>query len=237
MRRTGLTLFLAGAFLAAPIIAAAQAAPPPPENPQGPPMGQQWRGRQGMGPGMGMQQWRGQRGPMMGRFGRGPRMRGFGQRMGQRGFGRQGGGMGRFVNNPLIRERLGITPEQAAKIQSQESAFAQGRIRSRADLHAKRLELSQLMRAEKPDRTAIDKKLREFYDARLATEKTAMEHRFAMRDAFTPEQKQKLEEMRKERMQQWQQRGPGMRGPGPMMGPLPQTPPAPPKPPADDNSL
>jgi Spy/CpxP family protein refolding chaperone len=64
--------------------------------------------------------------------------------------------------------------------------------------------------------------MKELSDARLAVEKAQFEHQLAMRNALTPEQKQKLEEWRKERMEQFQPRGPmgpgwraPRRGPGP----------------------
>jgi Spy/CpxP family protein refolding chaperone len=143
----------------------------------------------------------------------------------------RGAGLGWMLNDPAMRERLGVTAEQAAKIQSQESAFAQNRIRTQADLQAKRMELDRLMRAENPDRALVDKKMRELSDSRLAAEKSQFDHQLTMRNALTPEQKQKLEAWRKEMRQSRMQRGLGgfRRGP---RGPMPPAAPAPPQPPA-----
>jgi Spy/CpxP family protein refolding chaperone len=139
--------------------------------------------------------------------------------------------MGLMLRDPAIRERIGVTPEQAAKIQSQESVFAQNRVRTRADLQAKQMELRELMTAEKPDRALIDKKMRELSDARLAAEKSQFDHQLTMRGALTPEQQKKLEEFRKEQRQLRQQTRPGAgfrRGPMPPNPPQPANPPQPP---------
>jgi Spy/CpxP family protein refolding chaperone len=143
---------------------------------------------------------------------------------GESGWGREGGrggGMGRhgrgrerdfmlarFVSNPEIRERLGVTPEQAAKIRQQASDFRKAEIRSRADLGVKRIELRDLLSAENPDRAAIDKKLQEISAARLTQERTAIDFQLAMRTALTPEQREKLKKMR----EQFRGRGPGREG-------------------------
>ena len=150
----------------------------------------------------------------------GPQM-GMGMRMGQRG----GLGLGRLARNKAFQERIGLTPEQVEKIRTQESGFVKMRIRSQADLRVKRMELAELMAADKPDRALIDKKLREIKDAEFAAKKAAIDHRLAMRDMLTPEQKQKLEELGQEiRQQQMQRRG--LVAPGPR--PQPQAPPPPP---------
>lgn len=231
---------LAAAALAVPLAVLAQQPPQPPAQtppPQAPAWGQRGFGpgpRWGapMGPGAHFRQgWGMRRGPGFGM------RRGFAPRAPRRpgpglGLGRaQGPGVARLLQNPQARERLGITAEQAARIQQQESAFVQNRLRTQADLQARRMELEQLMRAENPDRALIDRKMKELSDARLAAEKSAFEHRLAMRNALTPEQKQKLEEWRKELRQNWQQRWQQRPGLGPGRGPGPAGPPNPPAPP------
>lgn len=112
----------------------------------------------------------------------------------------RGRGVAMILRNPTLRERVGISAEQAAKIQGQQAAFAKSRVRDRADLRVKQIDLRQLMAAEKPDRTAIDKKLRELSEVRLAAQQSAVEHRLAMREAITPEQKEKMKQLFRERM-------------------------------------
>lgn len=119
--------------------------------------------------------------------------------------------LARMVNNPDFRNKLGITADQAAKIRQQTTDFRKSQIRGRADLEVKRLELRDLLAADNPDRSAIDQKLQEISSARLAQEKSSIDYRLAMRSALTPEQRQKLQQMR----DQFRQRGRdgGRRGP------------------------
>jgi len=137
--------------------------------------------------------------------------------------GRRGRGefaIARLAENPATREKLGITAEQAAKISQQTSEFRKTGIRSHADLQVKRLELRDLMRADAPDPAAIDRKIDEIGAARQAQAKAEVHYRLAMREALTPEQRQKLEQMRAER------RGGGPDGRTPR-GPRPPRAPAP----------
>jgi Spy/CpxP family protein refolding chaperone len=187
--------------LAVPVVGFAQA----PQDPAGPPGPAEWRGQRGPGFGQGPGWGRGmRRGPGMHR-GRG--MGGPG--VGLRGRGMRQRGLGRMLQNPAMRERLGFTPEQAARIQMQESAFAKARIRQHSDLRVKQMELNELMAAEKADRAAIERKLREVQEARSASQKAGIDHRLAMRELITPEQREKMQQMLRERRGQL---GPG-RGP------------------------
>ena len=131
-----------------------------------------------------------------------------------------------------MRERLKITPEQVTKFQVQHSAISKSMIRSHADIQVKRMELAELMRAEKPDRVLIDKKLREVQDASFAQEKARIDGQLTMRDLFTPEQRQEMEKMREEFRGSRMQQGPGQGG---MMGPRGQRPLGPPKAPPAQN--
>jgi Spy/CpxP family protein refolding chaperone len=134
--------------------------------------------------------------------------RGQGQRMGmhRRSWGERDFMLARLVSNPSLRERLGITPEQASKIRTRVSDFRKTQIRNGAELQVKHLELNDLLSADKPDRGAIDKTLQEISALRLSGEKAAIDFRLAMRDALTPEQRQKLMQMRQERFRRG---GPG----------------------------
>jgi Spy/CpxP family protein refolding chaperone len=149
------------------------------------------------------------RGPMDGgRWAPGRGMRG----PGMRGRGGQAEMLLRLVNNPMMRQRVGITTEQAAKIRQQTSDFLKQQIHSRANLQVQRIDLQNLMAAENPDRAAIDKTLEQISASQLAQSKADVDFRLAMRNALTPEQQQKLMQMRQEFMR----RGPGRGG---RMGP------------------
>lgn len=151
-------------------------------------------------------------GQMRGQWG--GRRQGFERREGmvRRGFGgeRRGFGLARLLNDPAIREKIGVSAEQVAKIRQEETEFRKAEIRNRADLAVKRIDLENLMAAEKPDLAAIDSKLGEISAARLVSEKAAVHFRLTMRDALTAEQKEKLRQLMRER--RGGQRGPGWRG-------------------------
>jgi Spy/CpxP family protein refolding chaperone len=183
-------------------------------DPQDPPVQQQGR-RDGFGPRGPMGNMRtmgpggddGARwGRMRGGFERGGRMRGRGFGMGQRGFGLMGA-----LRDPDVRKQAGITDEQFAKIRGQESDFRKSEIRDRADLQVKRIDLRDLLSADKPDRAAIDGKLQEISASQLALEKAAVDYRLDMRDALTPAQRDKLRELMRDRRQRG---GGGPGGPG-----------------------
>jgi Spy/CpxP family protein refolding chaperone len=128
------------------------------------------------------------------------RRRGFMRFRGMAGLGSPmpGSGMGlaRMVNNANLRKQLGITDAQAAKIRRQTSDFQVSQIRSRADVQADELQLRNLLTAPNPDRAAINQKLDQIGAAQLAQRKQQVDFMLAMRDALTPQQRQKLEQMR-----------------------------------------
>ena len=127
-------------------------------------------------------------------------------------------GVARLLNDPSIRQQVGITDEQAATIRKQEADFRKTEIRDRADLEVKRIDLKDLLVADKPDRSAINAKLQEISAAQLSLQKSAIDYRLTMRDAITPAQREKLRQLRRDR---WQRDGrgrlgadgPGRRGP------------------------
>jgi len=194
---------LAVALSSAPILAQGDPQDPPPEQ-QGPRQGLGQHGQ--MRPG-GPSEERGE-------WGRGQEDFRGGERMGRRGFGRERGefGLARILKDPAIREKLGITAEQAGAIRKQESDFRKAEIRDRADLEVKQVDLKDLLEADKPDRAAIDAKLQEISNSRLALEKSRVHFHLAMKEAITPEQREKLHQLMSER---WRHEG----GPGRPGGP------------------
>jgi Spy/CpxP family protein refolding chaperone len=167
------------------------------DGPQDPPVGHQAARdgfashRGGMGSGENQGRWRHRRGGF-GRDGRG----------GGRHFG-----FARLLNDPSIRQQVGITDEQAATIRKQELDFRKTEIRGRADLDVKRIDLKDLLAADKPDRAAINAKLQEISAAQLSLQKSSIDYRLSMRDAITPAQRDKLRQVMRDR---WQRGG----GPG-----------------------
>lgn len=121
--------------------------------------------------------------------------------------GRRHRGFARLLNDPTIRQQVGITDEQAATIRKQELDFRKTEIRGRADLEVERIDLEALVAADKPDRAAINAKLQEISAAQLSLQKSAIDYRLTMRDAITPAQRDKLRQVMRDR---WQRSG----GPG-----------------------
>jgi Spy/CpxP family protein refolding chaperone len=123
-------------------------------------------------------------------------------------------GFARLLNDPSTRQQVGITDEQAATIRKQEADFRKTAIRDRADLEVKRIDLKDLLAADKPDRAAINAKLQEISASQLSLQKSAIDYRLTMRDAITPAQREKLRQLMRDR---WQREGrgrPGAEGPG-----------------------
>jgi len=136
------------------------------------------------------------------------------------GFGRGGrsghrhSGFARLLNDPAIRQQAGISDEQAATIRKQEADFRRAEIRGRADLEVKRLDLKDLLAADKPDRAAINAKLQEISAAQLSLQKSAIDYRLTIRDAITPAQREKLRQLMRDRWQRDGRGRPGADGPG-----------------------
>jgi Spy/CpxP family protein refolding chaperone len=134
------------------------------------------------------------------------------------GFGRDGrrgrrhSGFARLLNDPSIRQQVGITDEQAATIRKQQLDFRKTEIRGRADVEVKRIELKDLLAADKPDRAAINAKLQEISAAQLSLQKSSVDYRLSMREAITPAQREKLRQLMREGWQRDGGRGPGREG-------------------------
>jgi Spy/CpxP family protein refolding chaperone len=74
----------------------------------------------------------------------------------------------------------------------------------------KQIDLRDLLAADKPDRAALDRQLQAISASRLAMDKSRIDFRLNMKDALTPEQREKLRQAMKDRMQA--RRGEGRRG-------------------------
>lgn len=199
--------------------------PPPtqpavPDGPGGGPGGPMWSGHDGGG-------W-GQRG-------------GWGHRRGgwnrEDGMGGREFGFVRLLNDPAIRQQVGISDDEAAKIRQQTSDFMKKQIQDRANVAVQRIDLQDLLAADKPDRAAIDTKLQDISASKLAMAKSAIDYRLTLRDEITPAQREKIRQLIRDRWARnrggdggpWQhgprggRRG-GQRGPGPSAAPAPNAP-------------
>jgi Spy/CpxP family protein refolding chaperone len=178
-------------------------------------------------------------------------MRGGGMRMGmERGRGRGMGmgddlglglglGMGRLgasgflaraefaLRDPQIRQQLGFSDQQATKLEQEITDFRKAMIQNRANLEIQRIDLRNLLVADKPDRAAVEKKLQMMSAAQLAMQKSVVDFALTLKQEITPEQREKIRQFLRERRQR------GMRGdsrpeqryrraPGPGAGQRPQ---------------
>lgn len=153
---------------------------------------------------------------------------------------------------PDMDQQLGLTEAQREQLRALGREAVKSAIRNRADMALRRMELNELLEADTPDRTLVDKKLREVADLQYGILKARTENRMALAKVFTPEQRGKLRTLMRQRMrarlhrrgprfggQGWgrpefgpgrrgfgmpgfEQRGPGRRSPG---GPPPPPPP------------
>jgi Spy/CpxP family protein refolding chaperone len=177
-------------------------------------------------------------GSRRGSMGRSENQGGWGHRHG--GFGRDGhrghrhSGFARLLNDPAIRQQVGITDEQAAMMRKQEADFRKTEIRGRADLEVQRIDLKGLLAADKPDRATINAKLQEISTAQLSLQKSAIDYRLTMRDAITPAQREKLQQLMRDRWQRDDRGRPGPQGER-RSGPSGQAPAAKPQTPPQSN--
>lgn len=151
----------------------------------------------------------------------------------------------RMMDDPGMAEQLGLSEEQASRLQALALDAAKADVRTRSELMLKRLELEELLRADEPDRAAVEQKLGELSDAQHARMKQRINHRLAVQALLTPEQRAKMRKLRRLRRrhrrgfrrQRWEGRPP-MReprgqglgfGPGSGSGPdfAPESPPHP----------
>jgi len=99
-----------------------------------------------------------------------------------------------LLRRPDIQRMLGLTEEQRNKLEDIRSSSAKVAIQQRANLQIQRLDLERLMRAENPDRAAIDGKLQELAQTRAALTRAAVFATLDARGVLTKEQRQKLAE-------------------------------------------
>ena len=165
--------------------------------------------------------------------------------------------MGPMFDDPQLQEQLGLTKEQLEKLRGIGRDTMKKSIQNRAALRVKQMELNELLEADTPDRTAVEKKVREMSDLQAAMLRSRVDTRLAFAGTLTPEQRTKLRTLARQRMHRgmmgrgWGrggfgmrgqrfrhrgfrgpgERGFGFRGPGQRFEPRWERPPAPPAPP------
>jgi Spy/CpxP family protein refolding chaperone len=118
---------------------------------------------------------------------------------GQRGFGgppmvrtfhdRQ---FGRWWNDPMVAQKLGITADQKQKMDGIYQQYKLRLIDLNADLEKQQLLLQPMISSDNPDQAKTLAQIDAVVDARAALEKENADMLFAIRETLTPDQWQKL---------------------------------------------
>lgn len=115
----------------------------------------------------------------------GPEMMGSGRGMGR----------GQWWENDLIAKEIGLTEDQAKKIDALATAHRKEMIKLEADLKIAKLELDDLM-DNMDSETAVRKKAQEVSKLQEKIYTSRIEHRLAMNKILTAEQQKKLKSSR-----------------------------------------
>ncbi|GEM_PF-668125 len=91
-------------------------------------------------------------------------------------------------------EQLKLTDAQKKELQQIRFDAQKQAIAQRAKIATAGLELRQLLRAESPDKSAIEKKIKELSDLRTQAQLARIDHLFAARKVLTPEQQKLVRE-------------------------------------------
>jgi len=138
----------------------------------------------------------------------------------------------RLLSQPEVQRALEITDDQRKKLEDIAFNSNKQAIQQRATLQVQQLELQRLIRADNPDRAAIDKKIQEVSQARAGLMRTGTNALLDARNVLTKEQKDRIGEYIRDRNQQRRQdiqrgRTSGPRPQVPFQPPQPQQPPGP----------
>jgi len=118
---------------------------------------------------------------------------------------------------------LNLTADQEAKVQKLRTEMERTMVQHRSRMQLARIDLRELMDADTPDRSAIEKKVKEISDLQVKQRMAMFDHHAEVEKLLTPEQKKIWKEHRGEGRMEVRQRmmrrmGDGM-GSGPGCGP------------------
>ena len=124
-----------------------------------------------------------------------------------------------------IQAELGLSADQAAQLKKLRADGRKQAIRQRADLAIARIELEELMDAQSVDEKAVAAQVKAISDLEASSLKARTDQRLAMRRLLTPEQQEKMQQLRRQghmeragaRRQRHQGR-PGLQAPHPPAG-------------------
>ncbi len=97
-----------------------------------------------------------------------------------------------------LSEKLGLSDEQKSEIESIKLKAEKAAIPREAELKSARLDLRELLKADKVDRAAVRRKLEEISKLRVELKMIRINSMLDAKAVLTPEQLKKLKEIRKE---------------------------------------
>lgn len=109
---------------------------------------------------------------------------------------RPGGPEGRRPGLERMREEVGLSDQQAEELRTLFSQHRKAAIRQRADLQVARVELQELIHAATLDEKAIAAKVKAVSDLQAAALRARVEGQLAVQKVLTPEQREKLKDLR-----------------------------------------
>jgi Spy/CpxP family protein refolding chaperone len=136
-----------------------------------------------------------------------------------------------MLDNDRVKTYLNLTDPQVDRLRQIVVESEKASVKSRADLSVRGIELRELLRADKPDREAIMKKVDELSSLRADLMKQRVDALLAAKSVLTPEQQKKVRSFL-ERREGFGMRGEQFRGRRGGWGPPPDAPPRPPRSPA-----
>lgn len=132
--------------------------------------------------------------------------------------GQQGLGDGKWWKRPRVVQALGLTSSQASEL---EKIFAKSRpklIDLKADLEKKQFAFEQAMGGDRVDRQDVEAKIEAREQARAKLQKELALMELDMKQILTPEQREKLSQLREENRQKMMERRKALRGEAPPPG-------------------
>jgi Spy/CpxP family protein refolding chaperone len=109
-------------------------------------------------------------------------------------------GMGGGWTRGELADKIKLTEDQRDKIDAIRDKQQRAAIQARADLQVAELDMRNLMKADKPDRSAIDTQIDKMASQRAELRKSQIRTMLDMRDVLTPQQRTALKEEREKRM-------------------------------------
>jgi Spy/CpxP family protein refolding chaperone len=85
-------------------------------------------------------------------------------------------------------ERLSLTEDQESRMEKLRSDIQKAMVKQRADIRLARIELGDLMEADRPDKDLILKKMKEIADLELRAKTSMVDHQFEVRNLLTADQ-------------------------------------------------